>query len=165
MLKVLILLVVAVTARCQTPTPTPVPTPAPANTLPSQLVFGAASYTDQPGEKWAGTLSYASRVSTTAQAYSYTSWDIGITRVAGKATFSNSTRTGGAVLLRQFGNVYIFALGTAGITTVNAAVSASGSFGALFAYKQTSWKFFPWADIQKSNTTGTTGRIGAGYTW
>lgn len=144
-----------------------VPAPQPAPALPSDIALLSASYADHPGEKWAGTLSVALKLPTTVPSYSYNSWDLGLTKVNGKVTFSNSMRTGGALLVPQLshGNFYTFFLGTAGVTTVNAAALASGSFGALAAYRIKGGPWGLWGDFQSSNTTGKTARVGALYSW
>jgi hypothetical protein len=142
-------------------------TPATVTTsLPSQVVFASASYTDHPGAKWAGTLSFASRLPTPAGCYSYTSYDLQPTRLDGKVTVSNSTRTGVACEIPQLsrGNFHAFVLGTGGITTVNNLILGSGSVGGLAAYTL-KHGFGTWLDVQNSNTTGKTARVGVLFAW
>ncbi len=135
--------------------------------VPAQIVLASASYSDHPGAKWAGTFSFAMRVPTPVNSYSYTSYDLGPVKVNGKLTFSNSMRTGGALLVPQLshGAFYAFVLGTAGVTTVNATALASGSFGALAAYQLPGKPWGFWGDFQSSNTTGKTARLGLLFAW
>jgi hypothetical protein len=167
MIKLVVALVtLSLATLAQPPTPPPAPTTT-TPTLPAEVVFASGSYTDKPGEKFAGTISFATRLPTPASSYSYTSWDVGFTKVNSKVTFSNSTRTGGALELPQvsLGAFHVFILGTAGVTTINASALASGSFGVLLAYQipKTPWGF--WGDFQDSNTTGKTVRLGVLFAW
>lgn len=150
-------------------------TPA-VQSLPSEIVLVSASYSDHPGEKWGGTLSFATRLAAPQSCYSYTSIDLGLTRVSGKVTWSESTRTGGACQIPQLSTTKFsaFILGTGGMTIVNASALASGSAGVLLVY-QLSPKWLTkisatasiplWIDYQNSNTTGKTARVGGGFAW
>ena len=148
-------------------TTAPVATTVPVNLLPGEIVFVSGSYANNPGEKFAGTISFATRLPTPANSYSYTSWDIGYTKVNGKGAFSNSTRTGGALEVQQISSerFHVFILGTAGVTTINASALASGSFGVLVAYQLPNKPWGFWGDFQDSNTTGKTVRLGALFAW
>ena len=142
------------------------PAPQTPAALPSQIVLASASYTNKSGAKWAGTGSFAARLSTSS-CYNYDSYDLQPVKVAGKLTFASSMRGGGACVMPQVshGNFYVLVLGTAGVTIVNAAATASGSFGGLAAYRIHGGPFGVWADFQNSNTTGKTARAGVLFSW
>ena len=135
--------------------------------LPAEIVLLSASYSDHPGPKFAGTFSFATRLPSPAACYSYSSFDLSLTRVNGKPTFADSTRTGGACRVDQFsaGGLSVYIIGTAGATIVNATALASGSFGALAAYQFSGKPWGIWGDYQDSNTTGKTARIGVLLAW
>lgn len=140
----------ALPLAAQTPTP---------GSMPADLVCVFGSYQSQGSPRIGAGVSLAVRASANQGVYSYSSMDLAI--IHGK--ISQSTRTGGAVLLRQVGNLSAFVLGTAGVTSANSATLLSGSFGVLGAYKFTSRPFALIADIQKSNTTGATARFGVAF--
>ena len=135
--------------------------------LPSQVVFASASYTDHPGGKFAGTLSYATKLPAPANCYNYDSLDIGLVKIQGKQTFQQSTRVGGACAIPQLssGDVTVFVLATGGVTVANANMLPSGAVGGLVAWRPKGKNWGAWGDVQSSNTTGKTARVGVLFGW
>ena len=153
-----------------------VPPGSTTTVLPAEIVLLSASYSDHPGAKWAGTLSFATQLKAPATCFSYTSLDVQPVLAAGKLTIAQSTRTGGACQVPQLsrGNFNMFILGTGGMTVINSSILGSGAAGILAAYMlRPKWlerisagAALPlWIDYQDSNTTGKSARLGVGLAW
>lgn len=107
-------------------TATPIPTPhAEICPLPANWAGVGAAYNSYAAPNIAGWASEASLISCSGQVYSFSSWDITSARTK-PFTAQTSARTGIALVVRQFGPVYILGLGDAGVAA--AASNLSGAF-------------------------------------
>ena len=142
-------------AHGQTTTPCACGAPTPVSSyLPTQWIGIGSGYNPAGSPKFNGWASYATLVSPTQQAYSYSSYDV----VRSGKTVTASARTGVALVVRQYTykklHLFLLGLGTAGVATTNNAITGSFTGGGLGVVKfgQASYTFEAGARVQKSGS-------------
>jgi hypothetical protein len=144
------------------------PTSAPV--LPSLWMGAGAAFNSAATPQVNGWFSYAQLLSQKQQIYSFSTHDITPLRVAGKLTIQDSTRTGFAIVVRQFGPLTTLGLCDAGIAATGTAsgtsVSSAFSGGALAVYQigKTDWTLEAGYRLLKTTSSQNVYEFGFGRT-
>ena len=113
---------------------------AQAPTPPSNWIGAGAAYTAGGQPPIAGWASYAVLVSGKAGLYSFSSYDLTVTKTKPYAV-QTSARTGMALVIRTIGPLTILGLGDAGMAQAPTALTSAFSGGGIGVYRigKTAW--------------------------
>jgi hypothetical protein len=108
-----------------------------------------------------GGVTEASLISGTGLGlYSFNTWDVSVYKssITGQLTYQSSPRTGLAMILRNFGPIYLCGFGNMGVATAGSSASFAYSGGGMALWKigRGQWSAFFGAHVLNTGALGGT---------